>query len=69
MSTEQRNNTITPDALKTDDRIIHKGTCHTVTSIKSWHDNAHGRVYALDLQTGGKQVRISVVEGAELEGC
>ncbi len=51
------------------DRIQYKGKCHTVIAIKSWSDQVHGRVYALDLEVAGKALRISVVEGAELEGC
>jgi hypothetical protein len=51
------------------DKIQYKGKCHTVIAIKSWSDQIHGRVYALDLEAQGKQVRISVVEGAGLEGC
>ncbi len=69
MFTERDVTTIlTPGALTVGDKIVHKGTCHVVMAIKSWHDNLHGRVYALDLEAAGKMLRISVVEGVRLEG-
>lgn len=49
-------------------QIVYKGACHAVTAIKTWQDNAHGRMYALDLEAAGKTLRVSVVEGARLEG-
>ena len=58
-----------PSTLLPGDKILYKGKCHTVVAIKRWSDQIHGRVYALDLEARGKQVRISVVEGTELEGC
>jgi len=59
----------TPDTLKVGAKILHKGACYTVVAIKNWLDLTHGRVYALDLEAGGKKLRISVAEGAKLEGC
>lgn len=60
---------LTPSTLNVGDKIVYKGDCHAVTAIKTWQDNAHGRVYALDLEAAGKTLRVSVVEGARLEGC
>lgn len=60
---------LTPSTLNEGDKIVYKGTCYVVTAIKTWQDNAHGRVYALDLEAAGKTLRVSVVEGARLEGC
>jgi hypothetical protein len=59
----------TPDTLKVGAKIFHKGACYTVVAIKNWLDLTHGRVYALDLEAGGKNLRISVAEGAKLEEC
>ncbi len=56
-------------ALKIDDKVLYNGKCHTIVAVKSWTDQIHGRVYALDLEARGKQLRVSVVEGTELEGC
>lgn len=58
-----------PSTLLPGDKILYKGTCHTVTAITSWRDPVHSRVYARDLEVAGKTLRISVVEGARLEGC
>ena len=70
MRTKGNNTTLlSPSTLNVGDKIVYKGACYAVTTIKTWQDNAHGRVYALDLEAAGKTLRVSVVEGAKLEGC
>ena len=60
---------LSPSTLNVGDKIVHKRTCYAITAIKTWQDNAHGRVYALDLEAAGKTLRVSVVEGTRLEAC
>ena len=60
---------ISPSLVSKGSKILHDKKCYTVMAIKSWADITHGKIYAFDLESPGKKVRISVAEGAKLKEC